>query len=61
MFFVLVVEYPSCLQTTSASYILQLSSHTVPQVPLLQTSTLPSLETLPLTSRISPCIQESAR
>ena len=60
-FFSLVVEYSNCLHTTWASFVLQPSSHTVPQVPLLQISTLPSLETLPSTSLTLPCIQTEER
>ena len=38
----LVVEYPSCEQTTVASVEVQPVSHTYPHVPLTHTWTLPS-------------------
>lgn len=53
-------EKPSCLQATAASKALQKSSHTVPQALLLQTSTRPSLELLPPTSRMSPVVQANS-
>ena len=39
-------EYPSCLHTTLASLLSQKSSQMVPQVPLIHTSTLPTLSEL---------------
>ena len=53
----LISAYPSCLQTTVASLTPQASSHTVPQVPLWQNSTRPSLSVLPPTSLTSPDVQ----
>ena len=50
-------ENPNCLQTTLASVELQKSSHTVPHLPLTQTSTRPSREEEPPTSLISPLEQ----
>ena len=47
-------KYPVCRQTTSASLLSQESSHTVPYVPSIHISTLPSELFIPLTSRISP-------
>lgn len=44
-------KYPSCLQTTSASVMSQLSSHTMPHSPRYCTSTLPSCSFLPPTIR----------
>ena len=47
---------PSCLQTTAASLLSQESSHTVPQIPLKQISTVPDVpfsDTLPPTSLMS--------
>ena len=52
-------ENPACLQTTCASMELQWSSHTVPQVPLTQTSTRPSRRLEPPTSLISPCVEQA--
>ena len=53
--------YPVCLQTTSASLLSQKSSHTVPYIPLIHISTLPSELVDPSTSRISPCEQATRR
>lgn len=50
----LKVEKPSCLHTTLASGVPQRSSHTVPQVLLMQTSTRPSLAEVPPISLTSP-------
>ena len=50
-------ENPSCLQTTWASYELHESSHTVPQIPLTQTSTRPSRREEPPTSLTVPLVQ----
>jgi len=47
-------EKPSCLQTTVASSEEKESSHTVPQVPLLQTSNLPLRLFSPPTSLTDP-------
>ena len=55
-----VVAYPSCLQTTVASGLLQLLWHTVPQALLMHTSTLPSYWEVPPTSWTSPCAQVAA-
>ena len=52
-----VEENPSCLQTTMTSLLVQESSHTVPHVPLKQTSTRPSSSLVPLTSLTSPSMQ----
>ena len=52
-----VGENPSCLHTTLASAVPQKSSHTVPHVLLMQTSTRPSLGVGPLTSLTSPVVQ----
>ena len=50
------IGYPTFLQATLASSTPQESSHTVPQIPLTQTSTLPwESEELPL-SRTFPCV-----
>ena len=49
--------YPSWLQTTLASLLSQLSSHTVPQLPWRHTSTRPWYWLSPFTSRISPFVQ----
>ena len=46
-----LVGYPSCRHTTAASFPSQPSSHTVPQLPDLYTSTRPSHGPSPLTSR----------
>ena len=43
--------YPSCLQTTWASFVSKLSSHTEPQLPSWNTSRRPSLSDIPSTSR----------
>ena len=51
---VMLPEYPNCLQTTLASSLSQLSSHTVPQMLAKQISTLPSNSFEPLTRRTSP-------
>ena len=48
---------PSCLHTTLASLVSQLPLHTVPHTPLMQISTLPSLEDRPPTSRRAPLLQ----
>ena len=50
-------ENPSWLQATLASSTPQRSSHTVPHVPLMQTSTRPSKKVEPPTSLISPSVQ----
>ena len=52
-------EYPSCLQTTRASVELQKSSHTVPHLPLTQTSTRPSSTDVPPTSLIWPWVLQA--
>ena len=52
-----LVIIPSCLHTTCASVSSQLSSHTVPQLPLWQISTRPSYSFLPPTSRMSELLQ----
>lgn len=52
-----VSENPACLQATEASTVPQESSHTVPQSLFTQTSTRPSVETLPPTRRTSPLEQ----
>ena len=52
-----LVIIPSCLHTTSASVSSQLSSHTVPHIPLWQISTRPSYSFLPPTSRTSELLQ----
>ena len=49
----LALERPSILQMTVALFKLQLSSQIVPQIPFTPTSTLPSVEELPPTKRIS--------
>ena len=54
-----IVENPSCLQTTLASDVLQESSHTVPHVLLLQSSTRPSYRFVPPRSLISPLVHGS--
>ena len=46
--------YPSCLHTTVASLESHLLPHTVPHIPLIHTSTLPSLGSAPPTRRILP-------
>ena len=50
-------ENPACLQTTCASIELQWSSHTVPHMPLTQTSTRPSRDDEPPISLIAPLVQ----
>ena len=57
----LPLTYPVCLQTTTASLLSQESSHTVPYIPLIHISTLPSELVDPLTSRISPYEQATRR
>ena len=52
-----VVLYPSCLQTTEASVLLQLSSHTVPHTPLRHTWTRPSWGPPPPNRPIAPLKQ----
>ena len=52
-----VEENPSWLQATLASSTPQRSSHTVPHVPLMQTSTRPSKKVEPPTSLTSPSVQ----
>ena len=52
-----VDENPSWLQATLASSTPHRSSHTVPHVPLIQTSTRPSKMFVPPTSLISPSVQ----
>ena len=49
---------PSSLQTTAASVLSQLSSHTVPQIPPKQISTLPNAftDTLPPVTLTSPSL-----
>ena len=47
--------YPICLHTTWASWLSKL--HTVPQTPLMQSSTLPALSTVPLIKRTVPLVQ----
>ena len=46
-------RYPSCRQTVSAAYWSKLSSHTVPQLPLWNTSTRPLERSVPFTRRKS--------
>ena len=46
-------RYPSCRQTISAAYWSKLSSHTVPQMPLWNTSTRPLKKWVPFTRRKS--------
>lgn len=53
------VEYPSCLQTTSASWLLQPESQMLPQVRLTQTWTVPVLVVDPCTRRTLPSVQLS--
>ena len=54
----LFLEKPSCVQTTLASTPLQRSSHTVPQAPLLQSSTRPWLGLAPVPANLrSPVVQ----
>ena len=48
------VGYPSCLQTTRASVVLQPLSHIVPHTPPRHISTLPSLDVVPPLKRIVP-------
>ena len=50
-------ENPACLQTTCASIELQWSSHTVPHMPLTQTSIRPSRDDEPPISLIAPLVQ----
>ena len=52
----LLVGYPNCLQTTCASAVSHESSHTVPQLLLKHTSTLPSYMFDPPTRRIPQSI-----
>ena len=47
-------ENPSCLQTTAASWMSHMSSHTVPYRPPMHTSTLPSYKLLPPTNLTDP-------
>lgn len=49
--------YPSCLQTTAASGIVQSLPHTVPHTSLKQISTRPSSSVLPPLSLMSPLVQ----
>ena len=49
--------YPSCLQTTAASFASHSSSHTEPQRPCRHTSTLPSNSLAPSIRRTSPLVQ----
>ena len=46
-------RYPNCRQTISAAYWSKLSSHTVPQLPLWNTSTRPLEKWVPFTRRKS--------
>jgi len=52
-------EYPFCLQTTAASVSSQDSSHTVPHVLLMHTSTLPIVGFLSPVIRTAPSKQRS--
>ena len=52
------VTSPSCLQTTAASVVSQLSLQTVPHCPPIQTSTLPSCSFLPPVSLMSVSLQD---
>ena len=49
--------YPSCLQITMASFTIHPSSDTVPQIPLIHTSTRPSNEFGPPISLKFPLAQ----
>ena len=51
---ILSVDSPSCLHVAVASSISQLSSQTVPHLPLTQTSTRPSKVSAPSISRTFP-------
>lgn len=53
-------EKPDTLQTTPASTLAKESSHTVPQVSLTHTSTLPLLTVGPPTSLTDPWLQTTA-
>ena len=55
-----LVANPSCLQTTTASVVSQLSLQTVPHCPPMQTSTLPSRSSLPLASLMSVSLQDGS-
>ena len=55
-----VVGYPSCLQTTWASTVPQLSSQTVPQTEFRHISTLPSVLFDPPTSLTAPVVLHDA-
>ena len=48
------------MHTTEASVLSHISSHTVPQVPLIQTSTLPILDIEAPRRRVSPSVQGTA-
>ena len=50
-------SYPSCLQATLASLVLEESSHTVPQTKFIQISRLPSLAEPPFTNLKDPSSQ----
>ena len=55
------VANPSCLQTTAASVVSQLSLQTVPHCPPMQTSTLPSCSSLPPVSLMSVSLQDGPK
>ena len=55
------VTSPSCLQTTAASVVSQLSLQTVPHCPPIQTSTLPSRSSTPPVSLMSVSLQDGPK
>ena len=55
------VTSPSCLQTTAASAVSQLSLQTVPHCPPIQTSTLPSCSSPPPVSLMSVSLQDGPK
>ena len=55
------VTSPSCLQTTAASVVSQLSLQTVPHCPPMQTSTLPSCSSPPPVSLMSVSLQDGPK
>ena len=55
------VTSPSCLQTTAASVVSQLSLQTVPHCPPIQTSTLPSCSSPPPVSLMSVSLQDGPK
>ena len=55
------VTSPSCLQTTAASIVSQLSLQTVPHCPPIQTSTLPSCSSPPPVSLMSVSLQDGPK